>query len=341
MEDNQQIIKQEVLQETSKAIEQIDVGDFNALQNAAKNFLNQVDILFNARQEILSKATIQDKMTALYAEMRKDTEFTRLILEYQHIFETSLNQFIGRTIYLTYVDKDGSLISLDDFAIGQLYKNATKNTGRGNISRGKILKMETIENEIQKEINESVKSKNEVYTTAIERYNKNKDELHMNYNISKNTFYWWAEYKKNLGGWTSPLANKGWIAEGYADAVINEDDEVSNDSIETSLHNLWEKHIQVNSVSAVLRGDIVKTGQNNLQFAIKSGRGFSTAKVGQYINLANNILQLKRLTIQDFDQYANSLIKIDKISNNILNLLNEKAEQTAIDQIKFIQNKLT
>lgn len=338
MENNQQIIEQEVLQETSKAIEQVDAGDFNALQNAAKNFLKQINILFNARQKILSKATIQDKITALYAEMKKDTEYTRLILEYQHIFEISLNQFLERTIYLTYVNKDGSLISLDDFAIGQLYKKATRGNGRGNLSGVRILEMKTIENEIQKEINKSAKSKNEVYITAIERYNKNKSELYMNYNISKNTFYWWAESKKVLGGWTSPLANKGWIAEGYADAVINEDDEISNSSIETSLHDLWEKHIQVNNTSGVVKGDIVMTGQNNLQFAIKSGN-FSTAKVGQYINLANNILQLKRLTVQEFNQYANSLIKINKTSNNILNLLNEKAEQAAVEQMKSVQNK--
>ena len=67
-----------------------------------------------------------------------------------------------------------------------------------------------------------------------------------------------------------------------------------NDKIELGLKTLWTEHILKDSVGAAIKGDVVLTRNGHIQFAVKEG-SFSTAKIGQYVRLAYNILQLQFL----------------------------------------------
>ena len=332
MDKVDKIIRESVEQETIDSIHKVDTEDFIKLRAAATNFLQQINILSDMNKRTLTKSSLKDKMTYIYKMMREETSFTRQILQYQHQFEKELNEFLQRKIYLTYVNKDGTLNVYDDAGIGELYKTATANKGRGNISQSNIVDMEMVEEALQRQIRLSAAMRKEVYTTAIERYSNNDNEVYMNYKPSERTFYWWKTYHKVLGGWTDPIVNKGPIAEGYVGAVINEDPDVTNADIESALAALWNNHISKDSVGAAIKGDVVMDSHGNIQFAVKTG-SFSTAKIGQYIRLAYNILQLKQLTQEELKQYLPKLINFSKISQSIIDNINNKVEDTVDNEI--------
>lgn len=329
----QKIVEEDLKETTSSDIYEIDTEDFNKLQAAAKIFLNQVQIVSDLNKRALSQSTVKSKITYIYKSMREDSNYTRQMLEYQHTFETSLNEFLKRKIYLTYVSAEGNLILQDDAAIGKLYQTATANKGRGNISAKNIIDADIVDIELQSQIRKSMAMRRNVYKEAISRWKKNEDEAHMNYNISKHTIYWWSLYHQKLGGWSNPISNRGPIAEGYAGAVINEDPEVVNSNIEAGLAALWNNHIAKDSIGAVIKGDIVLDSNGNIQFAIKTGERFSTAKVGQYINLAYNILQIKQISATELEQNLPKLIRITKASNNIVQKINESVEKIVDNEI--------
>ena len=190
--DNKSIIEKSLLEETNKDVLDIDNQDFISLQTAAKTFIHQVQMLSNQHNLQISKKNIKGKIEALYDLMRKDTQYTRDILQYQHTFENALDTFLGRTIYLSYVMPDGNLRFYGEAKIGELYKTAAKQWGRGNITKGKVLKLEEdeLQKEIQDEIKNSIRNKNLVYQEALARYTqKNKEETYMHYNPSERTFY--------------------------------------------------------------------------------------------------------------------------------------------------------
>lgn len=322
--NNEANIETAVRETTAEALAEIDQDDFQGLQNAAKLFLENVQIVSDMYRDALSKSSLKSKITDLYKNMRAETSYTQKVLKYQHMFEVALNQFLGREIYLTYVTDSGNLNFYGDANIGKLYETATANRGRGNISASSLFDANDLQEDIKKDITESMMNKTMVYQTAIKRYRNNDDEEHMNYNISKKTFYWWLQYHKKLGGWTDPIVNEGPIAEGYAGAVINQDKEINNGKIESSLAILWNRYIGKDSIGAAIKGDIVYKNNGNIQFAVKKG-SFSTAMVRQYLILAYNILQIKQLTAAELSNPTvfNSLVRMSKRTDAILEAIKE------------------
>lgn len=331
--DNKQIVLDNLLEQTAKDIYDIDKGDFTALKIAAQDFLSKVDYISDLYEKGLKEKSIRTKIRSLYRAMREETSYTRNMLQLAHEFERAVNNFIGRKIYLTYVKEDGSFIFYDDANIGKLYAQATANRGRGNISQGKIFDANDLQKNLQKEIDKSIKNRNKVYKEAVERWQSNKNEGTKDYNISKKTFYWRLHDAHSISGWTNPIATKGIIAEGYAGAVINEDPQVVNSAVEPSLKRLWENHIHKDSVGALVKGDVVMERDGSIQFAVKEG-SFSTAMIGQYVNLAYNIVRLRPLTIKELEDNLPNLIKLSKAAENTIKSLNEDVEELLSEEIQ-------
>lgn len=338
----QKVVEEILQQETIKRLSEEEGLNFLDLKNAANNFLLSIIDIYNAQINKTHKEKISERLfqiksniKSIYSEMRADTDFTRKILEIQHIFENQLNQYLQRTIYLTYVDEQGNLIAYDEAETGKIYTKATANFGRGNIGAS-ILKdfIKTQEQNINLDLAKNVSKRQKVYLEAVNRWESNKNETNKEYNPSKNTFYW-KKAKDKIIGWTGPISSRGVIAEGYAGAVINEDPDISNSKLEVSLKYLWEKHIQKDSIPAAIKGDIVLNSSNGaIQFAIKEG-SFSTAKIGQYINLAHNIQKLSNETLkQDFYLALPKLLSTGRTSQKIVDILNQKTEDTAFLLIK-------
>lgn len=312
--------------QTSQEVYEVHYGEYDQLKNAALIFLEQINKLSWLNRNIIQQKIIKSQMDTIYANMRQAEKNTQKALQLQHIFEKQLNDFLGRTIYLTYVNKQGNLYIYDDANIGKLYSSATVNTGRGNISASKLFDTMDIEKDLKEKIQYSIRNKAAVFRAAVARWEKEKTQTVKDYNPSKNTFYW-RLYDYHISGWTKPFSNRGWIAQGYAGAVINEDKDVSSSNLEESLKNLYEKHMKQDSIGAAIKGDIKLDDNGNIQFAIKSGNSFSTAKFGQYIRLAYNITQIKILTPSQLESVLPKLVNFSKITDEIIKAANSYGEK--------------
>lgn len=343
MPTNEEIIQKSLQQTLSQDLVKVDEGDFIALKLAANQFINKVENISYQGQRIYSVlingGSIKKGIAQFYQWMRSSQSFTRQALQLQHQFQEQLNNFLGRTIYLTYVKEDGSLLYLDDTKIGELYAQATKNVGRGNISASKVEQMtdtEKIQDELYKRLKASQELRAHVYKIAIARWQSNvNNELTKKYDPSKNTFYWRLYDNHHITGWTNPIATKGIIAQGYAGAVINEDPQVISSQLESSLKILYQNHIQKDSIGGAIKGDVVLNQNGQIQFAIKQG-SFSTARFGQYLILAYNIQQIKQISKEEFMKYLPQLVKLNKITNAIIQNLNDNIEPQLNKEIKSV-----
>lgn len=342
-------LKIKIQKELADLIDENTFNDFNQLKQAADKFLKDVQILSNQYQQGLSRTSIKQKITDLYTGMRQDTKYSQEILSYQHEFETRLNEFIGRKIYLTYVTETGHINYYGEANVGKLYQEGTANRGRVNIGESKIFDANDLTENLKMVVNRAEQQRIKVYQEAIRRYTKNDSETKMNYAPSEKTFYWWKKEKetiheaKNLDGWTDKILNKGIIAEGYAGAVINEDTHVMNNKIELGLKTLWTDHIAKDSIGAAIKGDVVLTSNGHIQFAIKEG-SFSTARVGQYVRLAYNILQLQFLdaNILQRPEVFKKMVGNSKNLDEFLNAVEEESVQISKEYlVKNTKLKLT
>ena len=331
----QAMIEDVVAKQSAEEIAKLDKGDYQKLRAAAKTFLDQVQMTSDLYEDAIKQRKVVDKIREMYANMRDEETYTQKILGYQHTFETSLNNFLGRTIYLTYVKDDGSFNFYGDFNIGKLYEQATKNTGRGNLSMNKMFDANDLQANINQVIQDSVEKRREVYVTALARYRNKNDEArnpvsHRHYKPDEKTFYW--QQRKGLLSHTDRIMNEGLIAEAYAETVINDSSDVNRD-VERSLGNLWHNHIkgQKDSVGAAIKGDVVYKDNGDIQFAVKKG-SFSTAKVGQYVNLALNIMQLKQLTPDELQKNFKQMVKITKFSQKLVDDINAQIEKKIMEE---------
>lgn len=326
---------------TSEAVYKVHQGNYSQLKIAANLFLNEVDKIAQRNHKIASQDTIKKEITDIYKYMKEDSENTQQALQLQHIFETQLNDFMGRVIYLTYVDRQGNLNIYDDANIGQLYSQATKESKgqRGNISASRMFQTIDLQQDLREKILISISKRKEVYQEALYRWEKNKTqewdrdkiESGKEYYPSKNTFYWRLN-DYHITGWTNPIQNRGWIAEGYAGAVINEDPSVISSELQRSLKALWENHISQDSIGGAIKGDVIWKENGNIQFAVKSGT-FSTARFGQFVRLAYNILQIDILTPSQFQKVLPKLVNFKTITNKIIEAAQKKGKQELLQLI--------
>lgn len=334
---NKKIIKNIIEDKSAQEIENNTIEDFLKLKEAAKIFINDVQTISDMYKTVLEGSlTIKDEIIRFYKAMSEDNKKTRNTLVAMNKFEEALNTFLGRTIYLTYVTKDGYLNYYNDAHVEDIYKTkAYKNSGGCGVGITGLLDSNDLIGDIRQKLRKAEEGKRMVYITAIERYQKNNIEEKMKYNPSKKTYYWYTNLKKHYLNHTDKISQIGDIAEGYADAVINKDRKVSDKNLESSLGVLWHNHISRNTTSAIYQGDVIYNKDGNIQFAIKSGQ-FSTATVGQYYSFARNILNLKFLTKEDLlndKQTFEKLVKADDITNEIFNYLNEKAKEQIADSL--------
>lgn len=333
----QKIIEEWLKKEAQEDIANEELIPFSELKLAAKTFLEEINLytsIINHQNLVKRIEAVKSLTKVLYGDMRASNQYTQNILLAYHTFEATLNKFLNREIHLTYVTQEGELISYSDLATGQLYSMATGNFGRGNISEGKIKnfidKDENIKT-INEQLKKSANNKREVYTKALKRWQNNTNKNDEDYNPVEKTFFWKKTPSK--WEWTGRISNKGMIAEGYAEAVINNHDDINNAFLERSLETLWKKYITKDNIPAAVKGDIILQG-TNVQFAIKQG-SFSTAKIGQYINLAYNITQLNDSILrQQLYLALPKLLSLTQTSQKIINIMNSEAEDTIAQIIK-------
>lgn len=337
---NEQTVRKVLEEISTTAIYEQQKSFLKEVQIIAQNFLDSYNRAYlrweNLKSHINSTETLRDKITNTYLYMQEDKEITQQMLQIVHSFQKELNLLFNRIVYLTYVDKtSGQLLFYNEGQIGKIYEQATKNYGRGNVSRNNILKIEQaqLEDRLKKTLKRSIENKKEVYEEALKRYNDNNKEEHMNYDPSKNTF-WWRKDRWPWINYTKPFANRGWIAEGYAMAVLEDVSNFNNTNLEWSLSSLWYDYMNINSKPAAIQQDLVF---GNIEFAIKSG-SFSTPMIGQFIKLATGITFLKEdfSNINYFKKITTKIINLKTLSKDTV----RKAELKLIEEIQN-NNELT
>lgn len=331
MADGRQTVQEAIKKVTAQALSKNEKIFTKQIKNAAENFLTNIQYAENQYREIIAQQRCKNKIQKLYQTMKEENNFLQMVLSAQHIFQSELNEAMGKIVYLAYILPSGSINFYDQAAVGEIYKTATGNIGRGNINPSflqKVTESNILENDVKQAINRSIENKHQVYESAIARYDWtstwNHDEKR------KKTVFWYDQainYSQNY-------ANKGPIAEGYASAIIDDDPSFNNSNLENSIQMLVNNYINVNSKGAAISQDIIA---GNYQFAIKSGK-FSTARVWQYIALAKNINKIEvNISLDKFEEILPKITQISKTANGILNEINKYAQREAKEEIgKFV-----
>ena len=156
-------IKESLYDKISGDIEEAAKEDFEILKNNAREFLQQMKNLNNSigkinynHQELLNslientrieangKPQIDGKDITLYIKERKSIRQKRYIqvsLILAHRFENSLNEYLNRRIFLTYITKEGEIIAFNEGQTEAIYNEVSKKkktTGSINLSKSKI-----------------------------------------------------------------------------------------------------------------------------------------------------------------------------------------------------------
>ncbi len=335
-----QAMVEQVLEKRARGdILKIEQENFKQLKEGAKKFLESVKFnsaILSHKNLVTRMVQVKEFNETLYGNMRSSSSYTQNILVAQHSFEEELNKFLKRDIYLTYVGEKGELTAYSEVALKKAYQKATGNLGRGNISEKTLKSITDSDTEIKlinAELRKSASKRSSVYRKALERWESNDNEKEKNYNPSEKTFYWRNGVSRILG-WTDRINTRGVIAEGYAEAVINNRNDVLDSYLEESLKALWG-YIQKDSIPAAIKGDIVLESNNNIQFAIKQGN-FSSAKIGQYINLAYHLSQLSvDIARQDLIVVLPRLLSLSQVAQEIVDVINDKKEKAISDVIRL------
>ena len=346
MADNKQVVYNTLLQATGKGVLQQEKGNFQQLQNNAKFFLDNINIF---KQSLMKKTLRQQASWLIRYRMRKNSDISTLMF-YLSKFEQQINNFLGRQIYFTYVCQNGTLKLFDNLNAQKIYFNMEPDKGgRGKMRANNELNnfSEMLQGQLIEQINQSAKNKQRVYTQALRRFNKPADssgKKGMRYKAQNNlshTFYYRLFDYYHLTDW-SIKTNLGQISEAYADAVISEDNTISNSMIEWSLYHLdnrLQNQNKANSIAAIIQGDVKLSPQ--IQFAIKSGNLFGSPRIRQFIAFAYNILLFDNLTINQVNDNLKKLSNIQANSNLLLQEIKNYSEEEATKIISKVNLEIS
>lgn len=334
---NEQIVKDSIQKELVPEVIKVTEGDIQQIKKAAFYFTTEVQKVYeNAIRNLglIQKESFKNGRQILYNYMRQSGNFTRQILRLQHYFEAQLDNFLGRKIYFTWVDqRSGNILYLDEVETGEVYGKASRAShgfGVGSVKGTSVLSTvrahsrkedkitqiitsttSTMEQALKQKLQESQHKRKFVYLNAVLRTKQPR---------SGNRF-WWRPSNQRKRTYTIRFNGTGRIAEGYVDAVVNEDPNIEayseGDALENSLKYLYLNHIEIENIEGIIKGDVVMESNGNIQFAVKTGN-FNTASFGPAYILATEIQRGDFLSKQDLQKRIPELIQTQQVALNIL-----------------------
>lgn len=319
-------IEQLVLKEQTNKADEIQTIEFSELQEAAKQFLKQIN---NFKYSFFHSANFQEIYKVFKEDLGKKTNqtFMQQCFVEAEKFEDKLNHFLNREIFFTWVNPQGKILFYDNMAaqdIHNMLQHSSTNNAKGQYHAPDEQKaIQEFQYEILNKMKEKlesnkIQSRAEVYKEALKRHRqKSKKEdskdgmAYKNNEKFKNTFWWRTKRFPDIY-WYLPGSfktyNEGAIAEAYASGVINNKWNFNNlVDLEISLQTLY-KIINVDQVAAILKGDIKLEQNGHFQFQVKSP-GSSSAALGQYIAMAYYILFQKTMTKEQLQRKINKSLK--------------------------------
>ena len=313
-DNNAESVVQKTVDDFLNDIIIVEQGNYDQLHSAAIKFITTVQEYYELSlryQTIIRTKTLKNGLQNFYQYMRENTNFTKNIVQMQNIFQTQFNQFLGRKVDLAWVSSDGKIIFRDEAKLGNIYKSAFGQYGRGGISASTIAGYSSdIEEELRKRFEESQRERVDVYLEIVSRWKDSENE--------KKIYY----HKENLQReyFKQRYQNRGPIAEGYRVPY--------DEQKQSSIINLVNNHININSTAALIKGDVVlKTDQETgtIHFAVKTNQ-FSSASFGQYYALATNIKNHPE-GIKDLEGNIKQYIRNTPIIKNTLNDIQKRVKE--------------
>lgn len=354
---NQQVVKNSIEQELIPDIVEVTKGNIDQIKAAANYFLYKVQKCYELTihsQGLIQKSSFSNGRQILYAYMKENTAFTQQITQLQHYFETQLDNFLGRKIYLAWVNQTtGTILYLDEKEIAQLYSKGKRfaysggsaaikgasvlstvrahTEGKLNLIQDIVSTQNTMPEELQNKLKQSQNKRRYVYQNALLRYKQK----------GSGNRFWWRPSNQYRRQYTISFDGTGRIAEGYVGAVVNEDPNVEayeqGDALETSLKFLYLNHIEIESIPGIEKGDVVMDSNNNIQFAVKTG-DFKTAKFGPAYILATEIQRGEFLSASDIQNNLSELVKTNDVALSILENIYDNVEKQLTTQVEKIMN---
>lgn len=172
----------ELIDESASEIEKISRGDFRGLAKIADDFIGKYTKFIGDYEKYKAVfesdlVTPNDKAKLLYQEMKTDKILTQKLTTIQFQLEAALNKFLGRDIYLTWVDTETGKVILNNentLLNKEFIEKINAGEGRGKVSAEDVPENHTDEaiKDIQKQINKGVDKWKSVYVTAIQRFNE-------------------------------------------------------------------------------------------------------------------------------------------------------------------------
>lgn len=315
MDENIYNIKQEAIDISTKDVHESLLEDFEALQKAATTFLAEIINIYNGGSRYRKN---NGEIMRLWSIYRDATTARELALSQQR-FSFALDQYLGRTIVLTYVAPDGQIYMYTEEGEAEILSKVGKNVGRANFNasawlggkRGHVpqqyQKLMDGEVDLIQKIHRSTSQRQEIYAEGIRRYDFNQSSKSHSSPQEKRRYY----YKFNPPYHQFPPTgfSRGEVAEAYVNAVMKEDENIKSDEMETSLQTLYEKYIasHKDNIPAIVKGDVVVNEENGkISLAVK-GQSASTAKIGQYIVAAHEISRMSMPPAEGVQKWLESL----------------------------------
>ena len=354
MADNKRIIKNIQEKTVAQVLSETESTTFKDLKRQAKKLIK---IINNYFYKDFHKQTLKEQISEIIGNFH--TNEYHLLYQQIYNFEETFNSFLGRKIFLTYVDSQGNIIVADSTSAKQMYEGvgsdlritASKKNEQRNINKLTQIQIQ----EIKQSLEEASFNKRLVFTDAIRRWEKPAGQIednpnNMEYKIKinagsgYNTFYWFPEGRKRLDILKySKIVNRGHIAQAYADAVMNRSS-ISNDTLEKSLEILNNDFLQKQSNIAIAKGDVVwnVVSDGRIQFAVK-GNSASAATFGPYLAFAEYISALKEsLTRESLQKKLDYILQNNiTVPQKIFDYLVLQGEETLYKYMDSYKRKLT
>lgn len=343
MENNKSLVERitEDLEQMAKEDINLDrKGVFDNLKQAAKTFLSSVTQIYSN----FIKDNNINLNKAFWSLEYKDHKMAQQLAIAKFNFSNVLDEYLQRKIILTYVDRHGKITLYTEEGEKYILKNVYYSTGRENFRAGSFKEegAEAIQEgesnileKLNKLIQASANSKQKVYETAIQRWEEIKEK---DQKLSK--YYWKSDVNKRRL-YTRTFFSRGEISEGYVNAVVQEDKNIQNGSIEKGLKVLYQNYIKgkKDNIKAIVKGDVKVDKQGKISLAVKSFSA-STAMIGQYLTVAHKILSMKE---NDFNlnNIVNELPQVDKYFKSIFKKKEEDFLQELMDDLKEYEKSLT
>lgn len=344
------------------------------LKRAALNFLHQIDEITTVWYNTERLANLgKIDLSAIKKAMQSKDEIARKLISQQYIFQSVLNKFLDRKIYLAWVDLESGEIYFGTEEEERIFYQQTakkKADGRASI---KSKEMETkfkkasefnnfnenskLNKLFQKTIEMRQKHYNEIFTLVMSRWMANHDKAqamkgthYYYYNKYRNQI-WWNENEMYDPLWSwSKKVNRGNISQAYVSLIMgndkdDDDMEFSKNPGEEDVKKYWsymQHHHILNNKPGIAGGDVtMKLLQDNnisIQFSVKAGEQFNTAGIIPYIKTAYIILSLddQKLTKEQLEKVLKNISSYYKKLDKSAMKKAEKAVEETINKAAIL-----